>query len=70
MIVKIYTDVYIGWDPTTAWYFTEPKHEVPNGAKRLCFTFEVPDSLIVGEVEQTIEGFPAPSGKAGDKGDK
>jgi hypothetical protein len=55
MKLKLYLDVWQGWDPLNCSAYANPQWDKFLHGKRLSFTVEIPDYLISPEVDLHIQ---------------
>jgi len=55
MKVKMYMDVYVGWESKYAMASTNPAFDVCTGNKRISFIVDVPDHLITPKADLHIQ---------------
>jgi hypothetical protein len=55
MKLKLYMDLYPGWQPQNAYANANPAWEICAGQKRLSFVVDIPDYLIEPEVTLRVQ---------------
>jgi hypothetical protein len=55
MKIKMYLDVFQGWNQHGAAAYTNPTWEKPVTGRRLSFTVDIPDYLISPEIDLHIQ---------------
>jgi hypothetical protein len=55
MKLKLYMDVYDGWNPEHASAMARVTWEKPVGGKRLSFVVEIPDYLLEPKVDVVVQ---------------